>query len=238
MHSKLLARYRKIIYRYIQKIGLFLLGDYRLTGNSLDWMSDSQFNKYLEKFDEFGRFNTYRRWNLFQLLKFTENVEGHTAECGVYTGASSWLICNYNAQNNFLSKNHHLFDSFEGLSSPGKYDGQHWNKGSLNASIKLVKENLSEFSNIIFHPGWIPERFNEVYDVKFSFVHVDLDLYEPSLDSFSFFYDRLSEGGILLCDDYGFSTCPGATKAMDEFMANKKEKIIALASGGAFIIKA
>ena len=74
-------------------------------------------------------------------------------------------------------------------------------------------------------------------DRAFSFVHVDVDLYEPTRDSFAFFYERLSPGGILLCDDYGCTTCPGATKAADEFLADRPEKMISLDSGGGFFIR-
>jgi len=52
-----------------------------------------------------------------------------------------------------------------------------------------------------------------------------------------FFYPRLSPGGILVCDDYMFTTCPGATQACDEFMADKPEKMISFASGGGYLIK-
>ncbi len=57
------------------------------------------------------------------------------------------------------------------------------------------------------------------------------------MDSIEFFYERLSQGGILICDDYGFSTCPGATQAIDEFLEDKLEKMIMLPDCGGFIIK-
>ena len=53
----------------------------------------------------------------------------------------------------------------------------------------------------------------------------------------AFFYPRLVPGGIVVCDDYGFPTCPGATSAVDEFLADKPEKMLSLASGGGFAIK-
>ena len=55
--------------------------------------------------------------------------------------------------------------------------------------------------------------------------------------SIAFFYPRLSKGGILLCDDYGFTSCPGATTAIDKFLSDKPEKMISLDSGGGFFIK-
>jgi len=203
----------------------------------MDWWHDANFNAYLDRFGERGGFNTHRKWTLWQLLRLCDDVEGDTAECGVFQGASSWLICAAN-QTRRGQPVHHLFDSFQGLSAPGAEDGGYWTAGNFATAEALVAENLSPFSDVIrFHSGWIPERFNEVEDRRFSFVHIDVDLYDPTLASISFFYDRVNDGGIILCDDYGCSTCPGATRAIDGFLTDKPEKMISLDSGGGFIIK-
>jgi hypothetical protein len=47
----------------------------------------------------------------------------------------------------------------------------------------------------------------------------------------------MTAGGIILLDDYGFASCPGVTKAIDQFMVDKPEPIVNLASGGAVIIR-
>ena len=103
--------------------------------------------------------------------------------------------------------------------------------------VDEVKRVLARFPNVAYHPGWIPERFSAVTDKTFSFVHIDVDIYQPTKDSIEFFYPRLATGGILMCDDYGFSNCPGATQAIDDFLRDKPEKAIALTDGGGFIIK-
>ena len=82
-----------------------------------------------------------------------------------------------------------------------------------------------------------PDRFNEVADRRFSFLHIDVDLYEPTRDSIAFFYPRMNVGGVIICDDYGFATCPGATKAIDEYLRDKPEKMMTLSDGGGFLIK-
>jgi hypothetical protein len=98
--------------------------------------------------------------------------------------------------------------------------------------------NLAPFQErLVSLKGVIPDRFREVEDRRFSFVHVDVDLYEPIRDSIRFFYDRLNAGGVLLCDDYGFLACPGATLAVDEYLASKPEAVVALSSGGGFLVK-
>jgi predicted O-methyltransferase YrrM len=68
-------------------------------------------------------------------------------------------------------------------------------------------------------------------------VHIDVDLYNPTKDSLEFFCPRLRPGGIIVCDDYGFSSCPGATAACNEFLADKPEKMIGLSDGGGFLFK-
>ena len=214
-----------------------LLPNYPLAWPKTDWARDEEFAAYLRRFDEAEGFNSHRKWMLGQLLRMTAAVEGDTAECGVYLGASSWLICAHNRQERPGAK-HHLFDSFEGLNNPGAVDGDHWGEGDLAASAETVRRNLAPFEDqLVFHQGWIPDRFPDVEGQAFSFVHVDVDLYEPTRDSVAFFYDRLSDGGVLVCDDYGCTTCPGATKAVDEVLAGKPEQMISLDGGGGFFIK-
>jgi O-methyltransferase len=53
----------------------------------------------------------------------------------------------------------------------------------------------------------------------------------------NFFWPRLVPGGIVVCDDYGFTTCPGARSAMDEFFAELGVGIIELTTGQALAIK-
>ena len=218
--------------------GNFLTRDYRVAWRHCDWWEDAEFTDYLRRFDELQGLNTQRKWMLWQLLRLTGHVPGDTAECGVYRGASSWLICAFIRQSKAQPKQHHVFDSFEGLSEPDSHDGEHWTKGDLAAGEDIVARNLAPFADLLhFYKGWIPQRFPEVADRRFSFVHVDVDLYQPTRDSIEFFYDRLNPGGILLCDDYACTTCPGATRALDDFLKDRPEKMISLDAGAGFFIK-
>ena len=94
---------------------------------------------------------------------------------------------------------------------------KHW-----SSSEKFVRNILDEFDFIEIYNGWIPDRFKEVENKKFQFVHLDVDLYEPTRDSLNFFYPKLVQGGVIVCDDYNFSTFPGAKKAWDNFFKDKK----------------
>jgi O-methyltransferase len=232
-------RSKNILTRFnvLRKAGRWILPRYRFKWPQVDWWEDEAFNEYLKRFDELDGMNTDRRWMTYQLTRLTAFVPGDTAECGVFQGAGSYLICRTNVQNTIYRRTHFLFDSFEGLSQPTILDGGHWKKGDLACGEDVVRENLSQFNNISFHKGWIPDRFLDVRDNRFAFVHIDVDLAQPTFDSMQFFYPRMNDGGIILCDDYGFNSCPGATKTVDDFLKDKPEKMLALCCGGGFMIK-
>lgn len=200
------------------------------------WRDDKEFEDYYVGFEGDNFHSIDRKYTVNQLLQLIKKIPGDTVECGSYNGATSYLICAF-IQQHGLSKAHHIFDSFEGLSKPGEEDGSYWKKGNLTTSEALCRNNLSAFGFVKYYTGWIPGRFSETAGLKFSFVHIDVDLYQPTLDSIAFFYERLNTGGIIICDDYGFSTCPGAKKAMDDFFMEKPEPVIMLTTGQAFIIK-
>lgn len=219
-----------------QKLGQILVPGYRFSWPYPAWWSAPDFNGYLDRFAEADGFNTQRRWMLAQLLRLTAGVTGDTAECGVYRGAGSYTILQANAARPPI-RHHHLFDSFAGISPPSERDGSYWQAGDLASGEAELAERLKEFPDKTLYPGWIPERFAEVTDRRFSFVHVDVDLYQPTFDSLAFFYPRLNAGAIFVCDDYGMQFCPGATAACDEGLAGKPEKMISLPDGGGFFIK-
>jgi hypothetical protein len=207
----------------------FVLGD-----DGKSWFDDKEF---LEDFDRVcpggNRSSAERKFFLRSLLPLLDEVPGDTAECGVWTGGSSWFICKHFEG---TGRTHHGFDSFDGLSEPDERDGAYWRPGDLSTSEAAARRTLQDFS-VALYEGWIPERFDEVAGRTFCFVHVDVDLYQPTRDSIEFFYPRLAPGGIMLFDDYGSRLCPGARRAVDEAMAEHPEPIVHVPTMQAFIVK-
>lgn len=216
---------------------LYDYGSY--TYRNYTWFNDEELMELYEKFG-LGRpsFVKDRYLNLYYLSKLAKGIQGDTVECGVYTGFGSFIMMNALSE---TEKIHHIFDSFEGLSHPTDKDFSNkavlnWKKGDLAVAEDTVRSNLKGY-NIELHKGWIPEKFNLVESKKFSLVHIDVDLYQPTLDSLTFFYERLEKGALMICDDYGSTSCPGAKMAFDEFMHNKIEDIIKVNTCQAYIIK-
>lgn len=168
-------------------------------------------------------------------------------ECGCWKGHSSYLI----SKLIFDSKkkvSFHIFDSFEGLSKSTIEDSLYHRKSPndkkrisnfFRSNENFVKNHvLKSFNFVKTYKGWIPSRFYEVKNKKFSFIHIDVDLYKPTIESLNFFYPRVVDGGIIVCDDYNVTGFPGAKKAWDDFFRNKKIKFFFQNPlGGCFIIK-
>lgn len=198
-------------------------------------LEDENFLAYYRRIMDAGNWHSYdRKYTLRELLRLVAHIDGDIAECGAYKGASAYLMCTAIADTTALV---HLFDSFEGLAAPLPTDGAYWQKGGLATSEDSLRQTLQGLDNYRVYKGWIPDRFADVADRSFRFIHIDVDLYEPTLASLQFFYPRLSPGGIILLDDHGFKSCPGAKLAADEFFADKPERIALLPSGQAMTMK-
>ncbi len=70
-----------------------------------------------------------------------------------------------------------------------------------------------------------------------SFVHVDVDLYEPTLACLEYFVPRLAPGGVIINDDYGSQSFPGAGRAWDLYFEDFGLPAFALEGGQSVFIR-
>ena len=223
-------------YAWGERVFSALVPDVKLAEFGRSFFHDRQFTADYERFDRLNYRSFDRKFALRELLRVELRRPGALAECGVFRGASAFLMAQA-IRRYGGGRRLHLFDSFAGLSAPGAKDGLYWEAGSLACSQAEVAANLAEFADLVsFHDGWIPARFSDVAGTRFCFVHIDVDLFQPTRDTLEFFYPRMVAGGLIMCDDYGFETCPGARHAMDAFFAGRAEPIVHLPTGQGFVL--
>ena len=197
-----------------------------------------------------GILKQLRFYNLQQLVHYVlqKKIEGDFVECGVWKGHSAYLISKIISKSKF-NRRFHIFDAFEGglskkvendISSifPQTEEGNKKQSIPFRSTEIQVQQCLKDYDFVSLYKGWIPSRFSEVENCVFSFIHIDVDLYEPTLDSLNFFFHRLTKGGVIVCDDYGSSHFPGAKKAFDEFLKDKEYHMFyEVPMGACFLIK-
>ncbi len=78
-----------------EKVSSVLYPKVRFSEYGRIWLEDKDFFGFYEKFHGTGNYHSAdRKYFLLNLLKLADGLEGDLAECGVYQGASAWLICN------------------------------------------------------------------------------------------------------------------------------------------------
>jgi len=165
---------------------------------------------------------------LVYALRATSDVKGDIAEVGTAGGGSARLITEYSGD-----KVVHLFDTFEGLPEPGKLD-RRFTAGAYRWSLSNVQEYLKG-RRVEFHKGLFPASADGMQNTRFSFVHLDVDLYQSTLDCLKFFYPRMNPGGIIITHDYSWAA--GVDRAFTEFFTDKREKPIELIGHQALVTK-
>jgi hypothetical protein len=187
-----------------------------------------------------------RAWQLARYAEATAGIPGGRAECGVLRGLSALLVAATlrKAAPGFDLKQLYLIDSFEGLSAMhpadavkmtatgGAYSMREGDFG--NTSADHVRGVMQGCCSIV--QGWIPEVLESLPQTSWAFVHLDVDLYEPTLGGLEYFVPRLAPGAVVINDDYLSPLFPGAGQAWDEFFAERRLPFVVLDTGQAVFV--
>lgn len=170
--------------------------------------------------------------------------QGDFAECGAYRGGGTLTMAMAMAMgasaDDLSSRRLFSFDTFEGMPDTSGSDAEVHSKGDFGDVVwNEVVELLLPYPFVELRRGLMPNTFTGLESRRFSFVHIDVDLYESTCACLEFFYPRMVQGGTFLFDDYGIRIYKNAQrKAVDEFFASKNEKPISLYNGQTILFKA
>ena len=168
------------------------------------------------------------------LIDRTAGICGDIAECGVFKGATLLPIGLYLRQKG-ITKRIIGLDSFEGFDGTvaidielgGAADLEKRPGGFNQTSFEYVTERIAALwlqNRIKLVKGFFADTLPTLPEAKYSFVHLDCDIYNSYKQCLAYFYERMTPGGIILFDEYNDPPWPGCNKAVDEFLADRKEK--------------
>ncbi len=167
-------------------------------------------------------------------------LPGAFAECGVWRGGSVVAMILTLQELGDTSREIHLYDTFEGMTAPTEHDvssleppaletwndaqGRHerawpeffapelFNEEAVRATV-LSTGYPSE--RIHFVRGPVEETLPHHAPAELALLRLDTDWYESTRHELRHLYPRLSDGGVLIIDDYGH--WEGARRAVDEY---------------------
>ena len=211
---------------------------YRLTYDGMvycGFMADPKFMRYKASVEGNTALPIECLWSLYCASTQCLNVPGEFVECGVDRGGSARLLAQVMHDS---GKYLHLFDTFTGMPETDPLLDLHKKGDFPEVGIHKVASYIGHENEVKLHPGIVPQSFEGLEQMKVAFAHLDLDIHSATLGACSFLYPRMAKGGIMVFDDYGRPSCPGARKAIDDYFRDKPEVPLPyLASGQAFIFK-
>ena len=198
------------------------------------WESDPGFLAILEKIRGRTLVDPVRCWMLWQFAHALANTNARYAEVGVYKGGTAYLLAM--ALGGSPGSRLDLFDTFWGMPPCDPTKDLHKEGNFKDVTLPEVQAFL-KFDNVALHQGLFPDTAHEsiLEGTRFRFVHVDCDIYRSVLHSCGYFFPRMESGGVIVFDDYGFPSCPGAKEAVDQFVLMTERHRIYLPTGQCFV---
>jgi O-methyltransferase len=200
------------------------------------WLSTGAFAHYHQIAAPKTLVSADRCYVLYTLLRQAVHVRGDIWECGVYRGGTAAMFAAFLKETK-SAKHLYLFDTFEGMpeTDPGK--DLHVKGDFSDTTVEEVSSYLGCGELCVIRKGFIPSTFAGLESSMIAFAHIDVDIYRSILDCLQFIWPRVSVGGFVVFDDYGFPTCPGARAAVDEFFSGQMCVPLCLPTGQALIFK-
>lgn len=171
----------------------------------------------------------------YEIYKLILNIPGTIVECGVFKGASLLRLAHFReCLENPVARKIVGFDAFgEFPRNTVKEDNDFAQQHDQGTGLGIGRDDLArvfEFKglkNIELVAGdllqTLPQYVQKHTEMRIALLHIDVDVYVPTKMALEVLFDRVMRGGVIVFDDY--SHIAGETRAVDEFLANKKLSI-------------
>lgn len=137
-----------------------------------------------------------------------KNPNGLMAEVGVFNGGFVQILSDA-----FPDAKIYAYDTFEGMPKSCWRTGEVHRVGEFKPCNDVIKA-LSNKKNVIVKKGIFPNTIGN--ENGFWMVHLDVDFYISTLNSLKVLIHRMSRGGAIFLDDWGWQNCPGVKQAAED----------------------
>lgn len=193
------------------------------------------------------RVNLTRFLAHYELYRMIKDLPGNIVDCGVYRGVSlfGWAKFIEIFHGGDRTRRVYGFDNFKGFKAFHKEDGPEYatvNKVPGGWDASPFYDELQEHVRIFHEDSFVPrapriflvegdlttsaKKFvEENPGFRISLLHLDVDMYEPTLGALEAFYPCVVSGGLVVFDEYGITQWAGETRAAEEYFKGKMPRI-------------
>jgi O-methyltransferase len=203
------------------------------------WNTDPGFRALFERIEGHTLVDVYRCHELWSLVPQLARVPGALIEVGVWRGGTAAVIAK-SASIAGIGDPLYLCDTFRGVPKAGTHDPVYRGGEHANTSRETVEALLADLglTNARLVPGIFPdESAAAVAATQFRLAHVDVDVYQSAKDCFRYLWPRMSVGGVVVFDDYGFDGTGGVREYVDELRGPADRLVVHNLNGHALVVK-
>lgn len=182
-------------------------------------------------------------WRLHALTWAAKNallVEGDFVECGVFNGFCSAVVLKY-LDFQDLPRQAFLYDTFAGLPEKTSTEQERrlWDYTSYDPEelYSGVRKRFSKYGNVRIVRGIVPDSFEIAAPEKVAFLHIDMNSERAEVLALECLFDRVTPGGMIVLDDFGWACNANQTKAELAFMNERGHSVLELPTGQGVVIK-
>jgi O-methyltransferase len=203
------------------------------------WRADAEFNRVYATIHKKTLVDIWRCHELWSLLGELREVPGAVLEVGVWRGGTGALLA-ARAKGLGLEDTVYLCDTWQGVVKTTEVDTYYQDGKHDNTSRAIVEGLVTEMAvdNVELLEGIFPDQTGAgIRGESFRLCHCDVDVYESAKGVLEWVWPRLSHGGVVVFDDYGFPACPGVTKLVDEQRMRDDRLVLHNLNGHGILVK-
>ena len=174
-------------------------------------------------------------WRIYTLCwaaKRSLRVPGDFVECACYKGTTARIVCDY-LDFGASGREYFLYDLFEHKGDPG-----HRQLSAHDAGLyDTVRARFADLPNVHVTQGRVPEVLETIAPQTIAMMHIDLNNADAEVGTLKKLFDRVSPGGAIVLDDYGWLYYQDQKIAEDAFFAELGYDVLELPTGQGLIIK-
>ncbi len=203
------------------------------------WQADEDFQRVYQEVRKNTFVDEWRCYELWSLVAELLEIPGAILEVGVWRGGSGALMASHAAALG-IDDTVYLCDTWRGVVKTGEHDTYYADGSHNDTSREIVAGVVGGLGlrNIELLEGVFPdETGGDVEAEALRLCHIDVDVYRSAKDVFVWAWPRLSSGGVVVFDDYGFPGCPGVTKFVDEQRGLDDRLVLHNLNGHGIVVK-
>jgi O-methyltransferase len=216
---------------------------------SAGFQNEPRFQEILAQVDVGKGCNQYASpdrlgWRLHLMLwasRLAMRVPGDFVECGVTHGDMPWIITE---EFDFKKAGKRFFgyDTFNGFDfrysseadfpeAPQFFHRLHRESRVDPLRYEKVAARFKSKPYVKIIKGTVPDTLHDTAPDRIAFLHLDMNAPIAQKEALAFLYDRLSDGAILVFDDYGWILYRREKEVADEYLEARGQRVLEFPTG-------